>query len=118
MNELERKGNALPDWIADNFHTGEIIDAIKRNQNPTWVKGGGETLTAPTISKQKYSWAELRRTPKGILAVLAWELGIRKADFKDATTSELVIKNGKCVIERNSKFNEIMLSAVKVDEEE
>mgnify|MGYP003637333752 CR=1 FL=1 len=118
MNELKRKGNALPDWIADNFHSGQIVDAIKRNQNPDWIKGGGETLSPPIISKQKYSWSELRRTPKGILAVLAWELGIRKADFKDATSSKLSSKNGQVYLEKTNRFNEIMLSAVSVDEEE
>lgn len=117
MNELERKGNALPDWIADNFHSGQIIDAIKRNQNPDWVKGGGESLSPPVISKQKYSWNELRRTPKGILAVLAWELGIRKADFIDAKSSILTNKDGKYVLEQTSRFSEVMMANIVTEEE-
>ena len=110
MNELKKKGNALPDWIVENFNSTDIVNAIKRNLNPEWIgTGSGVTLDSPTIGKQKYSWSELRRTPKGILAVLAWELGIRKADFQDAENTKLVLENGNYTTLKNSKLNSILL---------
>ena len=119
MNELKKKGDALPNWMAEHFHGDDILNAIKRHLNPYWGgRGSGETLPSPTIGKQKYSWGELKRTPKGILAVLAWELGVRKFDFKDATTNEFEIVDGSYSIKKTNKLNEIMLSTVSVDEEE
>ena len=108
MNELEKKGDALPDWMALHFNSGDIINAIKRKTEPNWRgQGSGESVKSPVIGKQKYSWQELKRTPKGILAVLAWEYGVRKSDFRDATTSELVYEDGKNTIKRESKLLQI-----------
>ena len=115
MNELEKKGDALPDWIALHFSSTDIVNAIKRKTDPNWGgKGSGESVKSPTIGKQKYSWHELKKTPRGILAVLAWEYGVRKADFRDATINELVYEDGKNTIKRESK----LLSIFAMSEEE
>ena len=119
MNKiLEKKGDALPNWMAENFNSADIINAIKRHENPNWGGvGSGESLRTITISKEKYSWSELKRTPKGILAVLAWELEVRKADFVDAKYSELHNSNGVFEAVNTSKLNALMLSGITSEEE-
>ncbi len=105
------KGRAMPDWMAEHFNSGDIIMAIKRKCHPAWAgKGSKESLTAPTIKKVKYSWAELKRTPKGILAVLAWEYGVRKADFIDATVTEFKVIDGKATLVKSSKLTDVLMS--------
>ena len=111
------KGQAMPDWMVNNFNSGDIINAIKRKDNPNWKGiGSGESLRPPTISKQKYSWSELRRTPKGILAVLAWEFKVRKADFIDSTTSEFKNIDKKAVIVKSPKLPDVLMNTITEEE--
>ena len=84
------------EWLDETFNKQDLINAIKRHKNPNWGgPGSGQTLDQLKIDRETYSWSELRRTPQSLLAVLAWRVGVEKADFVDAVIKTYGDKDGK-----------------------